>query len=307
MRTECRFLWIFLTSILFFSTPALSADLDFDSADSESADSEEEAGLQIQEEADPIPTNKSESHTQTDPLRAERARVEPYSKYKHPKACPMCKKKFPSDSKLERHSTVHTGDKPFACTKCSSRFTQNTSLKAHMKSQHSDTQALATCPECQEPNLTPEVLNAHNLYPVDMRRKADIARQQATVAAASIPMLAQPSMVASVFPAPAPIMLIPTVAQLEQALVSVLSQVNQLNTQRIPEELQPSFFIGRQLVQNLSFSLYGQGLEVAQSIRMCLETVPQQRVLLYQTLLNFSMVCAQIQNVQSASHGQSAQ
>ena len=47
--------------------------------------------------------------------------------------CLTCGKGFPSKSKLERHQTVHTFEKPFGCEICLSKFTQKSSLKTHMK------------------------------------------------------------------------------------------------------------------------------------------------------------------------------
>lgn len=50
--------------------------------------------------------------------------------------CYICKKIFPSPSKLERHQVVHTGDKPFSCSKCDGRFTQKPALKNHLFTVH---------------------------------------------------------------------------------------------------------------------------------------------------------------------------
>lgn len=48
------------------------------------------------------------------------------------KGCPHCKKTFLCESKLQRHSRTHTGEKPFVCL-CGQAFTQKSSLKTHIQ------------------------------------------------------------------------------------------------------------------------------------------------------------------------------
>ncbi len=55
---------------------------------------------------------------------------------KNEKVCPTCGKKFPSASKLERHQTVHTNERPFACKQCHKRYTQKGTLDAHVLKAH---------------------------------------------------------------------------------------------------------------------------------------------------------------------------
>lgn len=50
--------------------------------------------------------------------------------------CATCKKPFPSKSKLDRHQTVHTNERPFACPLCPLRYTQNSSLDVHLRTIH---------------------------------------------------------------------------------------------------------------------------------------------------------------------------
>lgn len=50
--------------------------------------------------------------------------------------CVECGKRFPSQWKLERHSVVHTGMRPFVCPYCSKSHTQGDNLKIHIRKMH---------------------------------------------------------------------------------------------------------------------------------------------------------------------------
>lgn len=47
--------------------------------------------------------------------------------------CSRCDKAFTTKSKLERHSRVHTGEKPFYCTYCDKNFGDKRNLDNHLR------------------------------------------------------------------------------------------------------------------------------------------------------------------------------
>jgi uncharacterized Zn-finger protein len=51
--------------------------------------------------------------------------------------CETCKKRFPSQSKLNIHNRIHSKEKPFACDQCQMTFTQKSNLTTH-KRTHSE-------------------------------------------------------------------------------------------------------------------------------------------------------------------------
>ncbi|KAL6105417.1 znf770 [Pungitius sinensis] len=50
--------------------------------------------------------------------------------------CTVCLKSFCSPSKLQRHSLIHTGQKPYSCTVCRKAFRQKVHLKSHLSSEN---------------------------------------------------------------------------------------------------------------------------------------------------------------------------
>ena len=56
------------------------------------------------------------------------------SKLRH--ECSHCGKRFPTPSKLQRHSLSHTGEKPFSCNVCMKKFSQMAHLRNHLRHAH---------------------------------------------------------------------------------------------------------------------------------------------------------------------------
>lgn len=63
------------------------------------------------------------------------------SRRKH--ECPECGKRFPTPSKLQRHSFIHTGEKPYNCQYCTKSYSQLVHLKNHMMSHEKEFAAAA--------------------------------------------------------------------------------------------------------------------------------------------------------------------
>ncbi|XP_049645992.1 zinc finger protein 770 [Suncus etruscus] len=65
-------------------------------------------------------------------------------KEKNIHACANCGKTFPSQSKLDRHALIHTGQRPFKCVLCGKSFRQSTHLKIHQLT-HSEERPFRCC------------------------------------------------------------------------------------------------------------------------------------------------------------------
>ncbi|XP_034517089.1 zinc finger protein 770 isoform X2 [Ailuropoda melanoleuca] len=120
----------------------------------------------------------------------------PTKKRKNIHACTICGKMFPSQSKLDRHALIHTGQRPFKCVLCSKSFRQSTHLKIHQlthseerpfqccfcqkgfkiqskllkhKQIHTRNKTFQTlslkCPECEECFESEQILNGHKCFP----------------------------------------------------------------------------------------------------------------------------------------------
>ncbi|XP_047622736.1 zinc finger protein 770 [Phacochoerus africanus] len=77
-------------------------------------------------------------HSKSDPTYS------PTKKKKNIHACTICGKMFPSQSKLDRHALIHTGQRPFKCVLCNKSFRQSTHLKIHQLT-HSEDRPFQCC------------------------------------------------------------------------------------------------------------------------------------------------------------------
>merc|ERR1719412_1753741 len=59
-----------------------------------------------------------------------------YSAAPHKMSCPVCFRKFPWSSSLNRHILTHTGQKPFKCTECPLWFTTKSNCDRHIQRKH---------------------------------------------------------------------------------------------------------------------------------------------------------------------------
>ncbi|XP_008064083.1 zinc finger protein 770 [Carlito syrichta] len=72
------------------------------------------------------------------------SKSDPTKRRKNIHACTICGKMFPSQSKLDRHVLIHTGQRPFKCVLCSKSFRQSTHLKIHQLT-HSEEKPFQCC------------------------------------------------------------------------------------------------------------------------------------------------------------------
>jgi len=66
--------------------------------------------------------------------------------------CLECGKRFPTPSKLQRHSFIHTGEKPYNCPHCPKSYSQLVHLKQHLASHEKQFAAAAAAAEQAVPN-----------------------------------------------------------------------------------------------------------------------------------------------------------
>ena len=74
-----------------------------------------------------------------------------------PFQCPQCGKRYPSNSKLNIHMRIHTGELPYKCDICDRRFMTQTHLRRHV-------------PRCEEGKGAPKY-NCINLLELDASKK----------------------------------------------------------------------------------------------------------------------------------------
>lgn len=90
------------------------------------------------------PTFTSEERWSLHPSTKSDSTYSPAKKRKNIHACTICGKMFPSQSKLDRHALIHTGQRPFKCVLCSKSFRQSTHLKIHQLT-HSEERPFQCC------------------------------------------------------------------------------------------------------------------------------------------------------------------
>ena len=75
--------------------------------------------------------------------------------------CEICKKKFLDNSKLRRHSLVHSGEKPYSCPICSKKFSLDFNLKTHMRIHSGEKPYACIYPGCFKRFSQSSNLSAH--------------------------------------------------------------------------------------------------------------------------------------------------
>ncbi|XP_059141027.1 zinc finger protein 260-like [Physella acuta] len=83
--------------------------------------------------------------------------------------CPICNKKFTSNSKFKIHQVVHSEERPFACSVCDKKFKYKNSLEYHERI-HSD--QLFPCSTCGKRFTRESGLKRHQIVHVDFRHYA---------------------------------------------------------------------------------------------------------------------------------------
>ena len=75
--------------------------------------------------------------------------------------CKVCGKKFLDNSKLRRHSLVHSGEKPFRCDICNKKFSLDFNLRTHLRIHSGEKPYACIFPGCFKRFSQSSNLSAH--------------------------------------------------------------------------------------------------------------------------------------------------